>query len=213
MAATTAPVFERPRTRRAGATREKILSAATGLFADAGFDGVSIDAIARRAGVQLSLIRYHFGSKEELWQATVDAAYAEVDRIFAAALPKLATLSGHDRLRGWLRVYMRTLIEVPTYPRVNLLEGCRDTSRARYLQERHVRRHVKVAAPFFDDPAVRDLLPPIPFERLMFMLLGAAQMPVVLARQVADLTGTDMFDDQTVERHVDDLMRLFAGAD
>ncbi len=57
-------------------TREKILQAALEAFAEKGFDGVSVDEIARRAGVKKALIYYYFPSKEELfkevWERSMD---------------------------------------------------------------------------------------------------------------------------------------------
>lgn len=48
-------------------TRSKILSAATPLFAKHGMNGVSIRDLASAAGVNLSMISYHFGGKEGLY--------------------------------------------------------------------------------------------------------------------------------------------------
>lgn len=50
-------------------TRATILDAALNAFAGKGYDGTSIADIAAAAGVPKSLVQYHFGSKEELWQA------------------------------------------------------------------------------------------------------------------------------------------------
>ena len=47
-------------------TRVAILLAAGEMFAHRGFDGVSIREIVARAGVTLSAVNYHFGSKEAL---------------------------------------------------------------------------------------------------------------------------------------------------
>src|SRR5262249_35202122 len=59
-------------------TRELILEAALVAFADDGFDGATTRDIAQQAGVALGLLRYHFGSKTELWKAAVDRAFAEL---------------------------------------------------------------------------------------------------------------------------------------
>ncbi len=57
-------------------TREKILKAAREAFAEKGFDGVSVDEIAKRAGVKKALIYYYFPSKEalfeEVWNRVID---------------------------------------------------------------------------------------------------------------------------------------------
>ncbi|MGR8921333.1 MAG: TetR/AcrR family transcriptional regulator [Gammaproteobacteria bacterium] len=61
------------RTREKGArhTRERILDAAEALFAESGFDAVSLRMITRAAGVELALANYHFGPKLDLFRAVV----------------------------------------------------------------------------------------------------------------------------------------------
>jgi TetR/AcrR family transcriptional regulator len=54
-------------------TRETILRAAFETFAESGYEGASIADIAKAAGVPKSLVQYHFGSKEELWEACLRA--------------------------------------------------------------------------------------------------------------------------------------------
>ena len=49
--------------------RDRILTAAERLFSEAGIDGVSMREIAAEAGVQLALISYYFGTKQELYRA------------------------------------------------------------------------------------------------------------------------------------------------
>ena len=52
-------------------TRTKILDAAEALFAVRGYHGVSIRDITLKAGVQLALANYHFGSKERLYNDVI----------------------------------------------------------------------------------------------------------------------------------------------
>jgi AcrR family transcriptional regulator len=59
--------------RAAGqATRSAIQAAATPLFAEHGFNGVSVRAIAAAADVDPALVIRHFGSKESLFLHTID---------------------------------------------------------------------------------------------------------------------------------------------
>ncbi|MCU0317300.1 MAG: TetR/AcrR family transcriptional regulator [Fimbriimonadaceae bacterium] len=55
-------------------TTERIIRAATGLFADLGYEPVSIREIAGVAGVHFSVINYHFGSKRNLYIACLESA-------------------------------------------------------------------------------------------------------------------------------------------
>ena len=70
------------RRRDAGATREALLAAGTKLFAEHGYDGVPVAAIAEKAGVNKAMINYHFGGKRKLYLAIVNATFAEmVERV------------------------------------------------------------------------------------------------------------------------------------
>lgn len=50
---------------------EKILAAAEVVFAQKGFDGTGMKAIAERAGVSQGLLHYHFGTKDRLYAEVI----------------------------------------------------------------------------------------------------------------------------------------------
>jgi AcrR family transcriptional regulator len=58
-------------------TRKRIFSAAERLFAEKGYDKVTLRGIAKEAGTHLALIKYHFGSKDDLYRAIWIHRYAE----------------------------------------------------------------------------------------------------------------------------------------
>jgi len=55
----------------ASATTERLLNTAERLFAEHGYDGVGMRALADEAGVNLGAATYHYGSKEKLYIETV----------------------------------------------------------------------------------------------------------------------------------------------
>src|SRR5437660_735631 len=57
--------------REAKDTKDRILDAAESLFLDHGFEATSLRQITAAAGVNLAAVNYHFGSKEELFQAVL----------------------------------------------------------------------------------------------------------------------------------------------
>jgi AcrR family transcriptional regulator len=65
-------------------TREAILSAARGAFAEKGYDGASIRAIATGAGVDPALVHHYFGTKDKLFLATMNSPVDPVDLITEA---------------------------------------------------------------------------------------------------------------------------------
>ena len=52
-------------------TKASVFDSAAGLFSDRGFDGVSIDDIARDAGVNKAMIYYHYADKLALYRAVL----------------------------------------------------------------------------------------------------------------------------------------------
>lgn len=53
-------------------SKQKILNSAIKLFANKGFDAVSVREICKDAGVNLCMISYYFGGKKELYKAIID---------------------------------------------------------------------------------------------------------------------------------------------
>jgi len=64
-------------------TVQKIINVAAPLFAKKGFAGVSVKEIAEAAGVNIALISYHFGGKENLYATILEAQFELVDKIIS----------------------------------------------------------------------------------------------------------------------------------
>ena len=82
--------------------REEILDAACAEFAQTGLHGTSTDAIARRAGVSQPYLFRLFGTKRELFIATVQRCFAETAQTFEHAA--LGT-TGEDALKAMAGAY------------------------------------------------------------------------------------------------------------
>ncbi|HLG88102.1 MAG TPA: TetR/AcrR family transcriptional regulator [Alphaproteobacteria bacterium] len=83
---------------RAEARRQKVLVAASDLFATKGFEATSMRDIAAAAGLMSGSLYYHFASKEELYVAVQDAS---VSKIFDAVRSAIADIADPwDRLEA-----------------------------------------------------------------------------------------------------------------
>lgn len=61
-------------------TEEKILAAAQELFAEQGYSGVRMRAIAEHAGINKGLLHYYFRNKEALFKAVFKEAFQKFSR-------------------------------------------------------------------------------------------------------------------------------------
>ncbi len=84
-------------------TRRRILECATRLFAEQGAGRTSVREIAAAAGVNLALVSHHFGGKDKLYAACVEAMYRELDGLHAELV---AALGGGGPLDATIREAM-----------------------------------------------------------------------------------------------------------
>jgi len=83
----------RPGTHAKGEdTSRRILEAAIEVFAEAGYDGATTRALARRAKVNLPAIQYYFGSKEGLYRAAIDQIVGLIESHLAPAATQAAAV-------------------------------------------------------------------------------------------------------------------------
>ena len=75
-------------------TRAKLIAATLAVIEEAGFDGASLEAIARRAGVTRGSIYSNFAGRDALMLAAVGSQGLHLDRDFSAAVPLKAQLRG-----------------------------------------------------------------------------------------------------------------------
>lgn len=88
---------------------ERILSAAETLFAEQGFDAVSMNAIAALAGVSKANIFHHFSSKETLYLTVLQSVCKES----AARLDQLESGEGSfiERLHAFAQHHLQSLLQ------------------------------------------------------------------------------------------------------
>ncbi|WP_349236515.1 TetR/AcrR family transcriptional regulator [Devosia sp. MC532] len=117
------------RPRNSVKTKASILAAARVEFADRGFEGARVDAIAERAEANKRLLYHYFGNKEELYRAVLLEAYTEIragER--ALSLGRYDPVEAMDRL---VRFTFRHFLANPWFPR---LLGTENIENARFLK-------------------------------------------------------------------------------
>ncbi len=115
-----------PTTRRrmsASERREQLLDVGRSAFAEKGFDAMSVEEIASRAGVTKPIVYEHFGGKEGIYAVILDR---EVSDLFTRMSRALADGGARRRVEAAVDEFLGYIEERPDGFRVLL----RDTSRA-----------------------------------------------------------------------------------
>jgi len=116
--------------------RPLVLDAAFELFLEHGYDGTSMEAVARAAGVSKPVVYDCFASKEELFTALLRREETRVLGQIAAALPRAA--DGDDAgavLGDALTAFLRAVADSPEAYRVIFLgEGGANAAVARHIR-------------------------------------------------------------------------------
>src|ERR1700729_72631 len=170
----------RPRKRaeqqRALETRGAILDAAIAEFAERGFEGASIRAIADRLGLQHPLITYHYRSKDILWRAAAEHAFAKIRTEWDISAPEGSELSPLARLRQEYTTLFRYTVAFPEFHRFMRQEALTNNPRLKWVAETVLAPLLARLLPQIIEAQKGGLLPtvdPILFHYMMVSLTAA----------------------------------------
>jgi TetR/AcrR family transcriptional regulator len=150
-----------------------ILTAGVRLFAEQGFDGVSMRGVAQAAGVSKANIYHHFSSKEALYLAILQSSATET----AGLIENLADGTGcfDERLKEFSKAYQRHLFERHLSSRLLLREALSgDEQKSKKIADQVVgnvfRRMISILCAGQEAGVLRDDLNPA---LCAFLLMGA----------------------------------------
>jgi AcrR family transcriptional regulator len=184
-------------------TAAALLRAARELFSRHGFDGTSVRAISARAGTNLGAITYHFGSKQELYEAVVSEGVAPSQGQLAAAAAQAGPPL--QRVAGVVRAFFDYLHENPDLPSLllQLLSSSRPIPPAALqTMQANVGLLTSLIAEGQSDGSIR-----VDDPRLMALSIGAQPIWLVLARRaIQEGAEIDQDDPHTRARVVDSVV-------
>ncbi len=101
---------KRSRRGRPGYDRETLINKATEVFVSRGYDGTSMDTVARELGITKSAIYHHVKSKEELLHLAINRGIGALDSAVEAESHRTG-ITALERLRLAVRASVLILIE------------------------------------------------------------------------------------------------------
>ncbi|MFK0159948.1 TetR/AcrR family transcriptional regulator [Streptomyces sp. NPDC090493] len=177
-------------------TRQTILDAANEEFGKHGFKGARVERIAAAAGVNHSLITYHFGGKKGLYDALAERWTAKGATMMSGAEPFAEILREYVRWEHEDKVaIVRTLVraELEGHPRppgewgARLLEVVEETKKHQARGE--IRADIDLGA-------------------LTLAFFAAVMAPEILPQLAATVTGADPASPEFIDRYADQLARM-----
>ena len=108
------------RLERGKNTRARLVAAGRDLFGEQGYDATSTAAILERAGIARGALYHHFASKEELFDAVLEAAVAEMaEEVARAARDAEGPV---ETLRAACRAWLDLALD-PALQRISLIDA------------------------------------------------------------------------------------------
>jgi AcrR family transcriptional regulator len=188
-------------------SRRRLLRAALDSFAEIGFEGSSIRKIADRAGVGFQLVAYYFGSKEQLWLATVQSAYDEAVQSFTKERPKVE--DPLEQMRETIRYvigYSRTRPQL----RKILVQECLAGSK-RYtnvLRPMVLKFYKTVTLPMYQEMVDQGLIQTYTAREVAMLTNSITLSNVASIFQVEFFLDVEPHSDEWVDKETDLLVRL-----
>jgi len=194
------------RTRGAAAdldNRSRLLQAATDAFAEYGYEGASLRAIADNAGVSFQLIAYYFGSKEELWLATVDYLF---ERYLETGKGLGFTASGNllEQFRNHLRLLLTDMLQRPQLRKIWVQEQLAGSSRYHHIIKPKIKQlYDTLSLPYFREVVRLGIVERFTAEEVALLWVGIVQSNVVYPYYVELVLGVPAGSAKSLERQVD----------
>jgi AcrR family transcriptional regulator len=139
-------------TRRPQARTEKarssMISVATSMFAEKGYDATSIRNVEVKANVKRGMLIYHFGTKRKFWQEVVDSIWSIVRSKREDHISLLNSLEPLEGIEWLISFHVRFAAEFPIMPRLISNEAAQNSWRTEYIVNTHMRPGVEAMKPF-----------------------------------------------------------------
>ena len=183
--------------------RSRLLHAATDAFAEYGYEGASLRAIADTAGVSFQLIAYYFGSKEELWIATVDFLF---ERYLETGKGLGFTSSGNlaEQFHNHLRLLLTDMLQRPQLRKIWIQEYLADSPRYHNVIRPKIKLlYETLSLPYFTEVVRLGIVERFTAEETALLWTSVVQNNVVYPYYVELALGVPAGSPKSVESQVD----------
>lgn len=196
------PTPKRRAQQRSIETRDMILRAALSEFAERGFEAGSIRNIGIRTGLQHPLITYHFRTKEILWRAVAESAFADIRHLWDESLPaEDDPMRPIERLRNAYLASFRFKVAHPEFHHFMLNESQSDNPRLQWLVETILQPMLDRLLPYICEAQACGDLPKGDPVLVHYMLVGMTSVLTSLRGEISLTAGVDVMTPAITEAY------------
>lgn len=197
----------RPRGTGGPDLKNALLRAAIDLFAERGFDGVSLSQIASKVDADVGLTRYYFGSKASLW----NAAMGQLSEFFVQALGDANRFEGGSKteaLKTLIRAFIEASAQWPQVSRIIVFDGDKADARGEFIKTQFVAPFYQLLSELIEDAKTEGDIPKVSTRTIFFMITHGGSFPMALPALTNALPGGDIASDKGLESHADAIVKL-----
>ena len=194
-------------------TRRRILKAALEAFARHGFDGVSLRTIADEAGVNHQLIAHHFGSKQDLWDAALDARLEKFQEYHQALSVAGDVPDPREQFRSCVKTIVEFTLASPEIPCIYYHEALinrsarKNSDRYQRLLEDQIARYRTLIERLLTQAQDAGIIAQVPFDDFIFVFQGAVLHRIIVAKESEHFAGVPI--EEVVNAHADAIVGSF----
>lgn len=194
-------------------TRELILRTATRHFAENGFAGASLREIGEDAGINFQSIRYHFGSKEALWESVVESLSHKAVEVGRHQEQVIAVLPLKEQLLAQITALVSYTVENPELWIILTRESMKNSERYRNIYPRYVKQLYQLTEKFLSKLQKAGVINnSIPIKDLVMIFMGALNYRMFTPADAEFYLGKPKSSAETVKRHSQALFQLMSNA-
>ena len=187
-----------------GIRKVAILEMALSAFATSGFEGTTMLSIAKGAGVKDSLLHYHFGSKENLWQEAVAMATGHYIKDAKKTERYFKDLELESLTKALIRQMVYSSAEYIDLYKIIYHEMMHKSTRTQFLIDHviapYAERHRRLFQRYAEEKGVTiNWL----VGRFVTVSYGLYATYFILAPAVEQIDGVEVFSEDQIERHAD----------
>jgi AcrR family transcriptional regulator len=188
-------------------TKEKVLKAALKVFAREGFYNAKLRDIAALAGTTHSLIRHHFGSKDDLWKAVVDYGLNLHEKSLLRILKSRKSENPIDLFKDFIASYVSTIAKNPELSKILLHDNSRTSPHLEYLIERQKQLH-SIIEPVFKNVQQTGYFKGFDHDSFLVYVRALVETPIVTRDISNQLLEKDILSKKGISIHTQRVLRF-----